>query len=157
MQKTARRVARKRNSRRDSEEEERRRRRAYSCTYAVLNCTCMTEVCVCKLLRYARVNFPQVFLLREHDRCDSFPFPILILSTLFCLLLSLSDWFEMSESGEAAGTLRLMWGELLDGWVKTDKETEKLAELSSVNSVCILISFRLPFATSYSLPIPCPL
>lgn len=68
----------------------------------------------------------------------------------------------MSEPGEGR-MLKLIWGELPDFWDgQMNKDWQKDTGQNSwtvltVHSVCILISFHHPFATSYSLPVPCPL
>lgn len=119
---------------------------AHTVMCAVLNCTCMTEVCVCACLCVRECVFPmslsvegkwQMWLSPLHDHLS-----FLHLSTLFCLLLSHSHWFEMSEPGEGR-MLRLRQGELpdstsgMDRWIKTDKKTQaKIAELSLLFTLC---------------------
>lgn len=119
---------------------------AHTVMCAVLNCTCMTEVCVWSCLCVRECVFPmslsvegkwQMWLSPLHDHLS-----FLHLSTLFCLLLSHSHWFEMSEPGEGR-MLRLRRGELpdstsgMDRWIKTDKKTQaKIAELSLLFTLC---------------------
>lgn len=100
------------------------RRRAYSCTYGDVCCpklymhdwglcvqTAALSVCVCLCVR--ECVFPmslsvegkwQMWLSPLHDHLS-----FLHLSTLFCLLLSHSHWFEMSEPGVSYRTQLLGW------------------------------------------------
>lgn len=126
------------------------RRRAYSCTYGDVCCPKLYMhdwgLCVCVCLCVRECVFPmslsvegkwQMWLSPLHDHLSFLP-----LSTLFCLLLSHSHWFEMSEPGEGR-MLRLRRGELpdstsgMDRWIKTDKKTQaKIAELSLLFTLC---------------------
>lgn len=59
---------------------------AHTVMCAVLNCTCMTEVCVCaRVYVCGSVYFPWAFPLRESDRCDFLLFTIIFLSCIFQL------------------------------------------------------------------------
>lgn len=135
---------------------------AHTVMCAVLNCTCMTEVCVCACLCVRECVFPmslsvegkwQMWLSPLHDHLSPSPSP----SVTFTLIWD--EWTGGGENAEAktrwATGLNLWDGQMNKDWQKDTGQNSWT--VLTVHSVCILISFHHPFATSYSLPVPCPL
>lgn len=140
---------------------------AHTVMCAVLNCTCMTEVCVCVFMcagvcishepfRWGKVTDVTFSSSRSSFFLASFNF-ILPPSVTFTLI-----WDEWTGGGENAEA-NMRWATGLNFWDgQMNKDWQKDTGQNSwtvliVHSVCILISFHHPFATSYSLPVPCPL
>lgn len=147
------------------------RRRAYSCTYGDVCCPKLYMhdwgLCVCVFMcagvcishepfRWGKVTDVTFSSSRSSFFLASFNF-ILPPSVTFTLIWD--EWTGGGENAEAktrwATGLNLWDGQMNKDWQKDTGQNSWT--VLTVHSVCILISFHHPFATSYSLPVPCPL